>query len=111
MTWCSWGMLASNLDKIATLLDERDALRVFAWESSHIRARMPPVHRKWHQSRQRSRDPLVLVRLVSRVLTALCGARMRSGEAVRDGNRRSRRSDGSMLCQQSADQTSFFRSK
>jgi len=25
MTWCSWGMLASNLDKIATLLDERDS--------------------------------------------------------------------------------------
>jgi IS5 family transposase len=24
MTWSSWGMLASNLDKIATLLDERD---------------------------------------------------------------------------------------
>ncbi|MGD0985398.1 MAG: hypothetical protein ABSA65_16535 [Acidimicrobiales bacterium] len=36
---------------------------------------------------------------------------MRSGEAVRDGNGRSRRSDGSLLRPQRADQTSFFRSK
>jgi hypothetical protein len=111
MTWCSWGMLASNLDKIATLLDERDStphLRLGSQPPMSPDAIGPPKRGSRHANR------LVILPSLSASSVAsfspLTGKDAKRG-GVRDGNGRSRRSDGSLLWPQPADQTSFFRSK